>query len=161
LHIKGRMMREGKGDKLQEKKQVLGKSVVQSAGSTLLWVLILLVLGGMYLAVNSKAASAGRAYLEWEEKVEDADQRHSDLVAQHAFVTSPQRMLELAQALGFRLATLKDVIYISTDRTPLEIVFRAPHPEQFLKTGQIAVSPAYTETLLEALRRWLGIGGTE
>jgi hypothetical protein len=155
------MMRAGKGTKLEGKKQALGKNVIQSAGSTLLWVLILLVLGGMYLAVNAKAAGAGRAYMELDEKVQAARRRHSDLVAQHAFITSPQRMLELAQASGFRPATLRDVRHIPIDQSPPEMDFHAPYPQRSLTTGQTTVSPAYTETLLDAVRRMLGIGGGE
>lgn len=154
-------MLEGKETDLHNQKQALWRSVIKSTGSTLLWVLILLVLGGLYLTVNAKAANAGRAYLNLQDQVEDAERKNSDLIAQKAIVTSPQRMKELAESLGFRYATDKDVRYVNTEETPKRTDFHAPSPRSSLDTGVLTVSPAYTETLWDAVKRWLGVGGGE
>jgi cell division protein FtsL len=155
------MMREVASKAFEEQKKESWRSMIQSTGSALLWLLILLVLGGLYLSVSAKAASAGRTYLTLEEQVEDAERKHSDLVAQLADVTSPQRMMELAQSMGFRPATRRDVRYVLTDETPRTMDFQAPPPKASLNTRLLAVSPAYTETLVEAIHRWFGIGGEE
>jgi cell division protein FtsL len=152
------MMREEKNKALKEQKQASWRGMVQSTGSALIWLLILLVLGGLYLSVNAKAASAGRAFLSLEEQVQEARRRNSDLVAQLAEVTSPQRMRELAESMGFRPATKRDVEYIRVDEVPQALDFRAPAPYASLHTRLLTISPAYTETLVQAIQRWLGIG---
>jgi cell division protein FtsL len=154
-------MREEKSRSLEGQTQVSWRSMIQSTGSALLWLLILLVLGGLYLSVNAKAASAGRDYLSLEDHVQEARRKNSALVAQLAEVTSPHRMMELAQSMGFRPATRRDVRFIYTEEAPRRNVYRAPPPQASLYTRLLAVSPAYTETLVDAIRRWLGIGGVE
>jgi cell division protein FtsL len=155
------MMREEKNRALEEQKQRSWRSMVQSTGSALIWLLILLVLGGLYLSVNAKAASAGRTFLSLEEQVQEARRKNSDLVAQLADVTSPQRMRELAESMGFRPATRRDVEYIQVDEAPQDMDFHAPAPYASLHTRLLTISPAYTETLAQAIQRWLGIGGVE
>jgi cell division protein FtsL len=155
------MMREVKNRTIKEQKQASWISMVQSTGSALIWLLILLVLGGLYLSVNAKAASAGRAFLSLEEEVQEARRRNSDLVAQLADVTSPQRMKELAESMGFRPATRRDVEYIQADEAPQDMDFHAPAPYASFQTRLLTISPAYTETLMEAIQRWLGIGEAE
>jgi cell division protein FtsL len=154
-------MREAKSGTLEDKKQASWRSMIHSTGSALIWLLILLVLGGLYLSVNAKAASAGRAFLTLEDEVQEARRRNSDLVAQLADVTSPHRMLELAESIGFRPATWRDVEYILVDEAPQEIDFHAPSPDASLYTRLLKISPAYTETLMQAIQRWLGVGGDE
>jgi hypothetical protein len=155
------MMREKNAGILDEQKKEPWRAMIQSTGSALVWILILLVLGGLYLSVNAKAASAGRSFLSLEEKVEDARRKNSDLIAQLAEVTSPQRMKELAESMGFRPATSKDVHYIAIEDVPREEVFQAPSPPTSSTSHILRVSPAYTETLVEAFQRWFGIGGNE
>ena len=152
-------MLAGKETDLPNQKQALWRSVIKSTGSTLLWVLILLVLGGLYLTVNAKAANAGRRYLDAQDQVEDAGRKNSDLIAQKAIVTSHQRMRELAEALGYRDATEKDYRFLYMEEASQRIEFHAPSPRSSLDTGLLTVSPAYTETLWDAVIRWLGIGG--
>ena len=88
-------MREKNTGILDEQKKEPWRAMIQSTGSALVWILILLVLGGLYLSVNAKAASAGRSYLSLEERVEEARRKNSELVAQLAEVTSPQRLNDL------------------------------------------------------------------
>jgi cell division protein FtsL len=154
-------MRKEISKNLEEQKPFSWRSMIQSTGSALLWLLILLVLGGLYLSVNAKVASAGRSYLNLEERAQQARRKNADLIAELAIVTSPQRMLELAQSMGFRPATVKDILFIHMDEAPARIAFQAPPPQTSLHDRSLAVSPAYTETLVDAIQRWLGIGGVE
>ena len=154
-------MLEEKGKDLAIQKRVSWRSMVQSTGSVLLWILILLVLGGLYLAVNTKAASAGRVYLDLEEHVENARQKNAHLVTQLAIATSPERMKELAFSMGFRDATLNDIQFLHMDGFSNKIQFQAPSPQSSFLSSSFTMSPAYTETLLEAFQRWFRFGGVE
>jgi len=154
-------MQEDKVNDLGNQKRASWRSTVQSTGSALLCVLILLVLGGLYLTVNTKAATAGRVYLDLEERVESAREKNAYLVAQLAIATSPERMKELASSMGFRDATKNDVEFLSVDESIKKANFRAPSPQSSFQSISLTVSPAYTETLLDAFRRWFQLGGVE
>ena len=154
-------MRKSTEPELQSQQKVLWRNVIQSTGSTLLWVLILLVLGGLYLSVNAKAASAGRRVLNLQAEVDAKKITHSEIIAQHAVATSPQRMSELASSLGFSPAALKDIRYSNTTWAPHKTSFQAPVPRSVRELRKSMVSPAFTETLVDALKRLLGVGGIE
>ena len=146
---------------LQTQEQTLWRSVIQSTGSTLLWVLILLVLGGLYLSVSAKAASAGRLVMSLNEDVGEVRQLHSEVTAHHAEVTSPERMSELASSLGYRAAELDEIRFIRTNHVSKEASFQAPVPQSASDYRKTILSPAFTETLVDALKRILGAGGME
>lgn len=154
-------MRKKTEPELQSQQQVLWRSVIQSTGSTLLWVLILLVLGGLYLSVNAKAASAGRIVLSLEAELEAMKRTHSEITVRHALATSPQRMSELASSLGFRPAELDDIRFSNTPWAPHKTSFQAPVPRFVRELRKTMVSPAFTETLVDALKRLLGVGGMQ
>jgi cell division protein FtsL len=146
---------------LQTQEQALWRSVIQSTGSTLLLVLILLVLGGLYLSVSAKAASAGRLVISLGEKVDEVRQTHSEVTARHAEATSPHRMSELASSLGYRPAELEEIRFLETDLASKKASFQAPMPQAVSELRKTILSPAFTETLVDALKRMLGVGGTE
>ena len=154
-------MRKKTEPELQSQQQVLWRNVIQSTGSTLLWVLILLVLGGLYLSVNAKAASAGRIVLNFEAELEAMKLTHSEIKARHAVATSPQRMSEQASSLGFGPAELNDIRFSNTSWAPHKLSFQAPVPRSVRELRETMVSPAFTETLVDALKRLLGVGGAE
>lgn len=154
-------MRKKTEPALQTQEQALWRSVIQSTGSTLLWVLILLVLGGLYLSVSAKAASAGRLVISLGEKVDTVRQTHSEVTARHAEATSPQRMSELASSLGYRPADLDEIRFLETDLASKKVSFQAPMPQAVSDVRKTILSPAFTETLVDALKRLLGVGGSE
>jgi hypothetical protein len=154
-------MHKSKEAELQASHGALLRSVIQSTGSTLLWVLILLVLGGLYLSVSAKAANAGRQVMSLNNLVDQQKQVRSEVTARHAIATSPDRMRELASSMGFRPAELKDVRFIHTPWKPVETPFQAPIPRSVEELRKTMLSPAYTETLVEALKRMFGVGGLE
>ena len=146
---------------LQPQQQALWRGVIQTTGSTLLWVLILLVLGGLYLSVSAKAASAGRLVMSLTEELEMVRQTYSEVKAHHAEATSPQRMSDLASAFGFRPADISEIRFLKTDMVQAETIFEAPVPRSVNASRNTILSPAYTETLVDAIERMLGFGGTE
>lgn len=139
-------------------RQASWRNVLRSTGASLLWLIILLILGGLYLAVNAKAARAGRNVLTLEADIENARREYAELTVILAELRAPERMAELAKAEGFRQATLLDVIFLPFDEAPEEALFRAPLPKSVPAKKGKAMSPAYSETLLDALQRWVGLG---
>jgi hypothetical protein len=136
----------------------LGKS---STGGTLLLIITLLGVGGMYLAVSAKAADAGRQVLALENHREDLLQTNAELTAKLAVLMAPERMLARAGELGFRPAGPKDVVFVPVDGLQADAPFVAPRPPASSDIGQTMLSPAYTETLGEWFSRLLGNGGDE
>jgi hypothetical protein len=138
-------------------RQASWRNVLRSTGASLLWLIILLILGGLYLTVNAKAAKAGQMVISLEARVEEDGREYAELNANLAELTSPARMAELAAAEGFRHATLSDVIFLPFDEVPEESLFRAPLPKSIQEEYKWAMSPAFTETLIDAIRRWIGL----
>jgi len=139
-------------------RQASWRNVLRSTGASLLWLIILLILGGLYLTVNAKAAKAGRMVISLEARVEEASREYVELNAILAELTAPERMAKLAMAEGFRQATLSDVIFLPFDEVPGQSLFRAPLPKSIQEEYRWAMSPAFTETLIDAFQRWTGLG---
>ena len=121
----------------------------QSTGNTLLSTVALLVLAGMYLAVNARLAEAGRELLRLEARRADLMRQTAHLGATLADLTTPQRMMERAASLGFHPAHAKDTEYVVIDGYVVPQGFRAPPPigSPLMPSG--GLSPAYTETLAD------------
>jgi hypothetical protein len=119
--------------------------------------MILLLIGGLYLAVSSKVADLGRDVMVLENRREELQRENDELRAELARSTSPDRMMELAQSLGFRPARLNEVTYVSLEAYDPPVEFVAPQPRAEPDAGKSALSPAYTETIVDFFRRWLGV----
>ena len=125
----------------------------QSTGNTLLGLVALLVIAGMYLAVNARLAQAGRELLSLEERRADLMRETARLGATLADLTTPQRMLERAAALGFQPAHANDLEFVVIEGYAVPEGFRAPAPIGSPVMPSGGLSPAYTETLADwALR---------
>jgi hypothetical protein len=121
----------------------------QSTGNTLLSMVALLVLAGMYLAVNARLADAGRELLALEARRSDLMRATTQLGATLADLTTPQRMLERAASLGFHPAHPKDTEYVVIEGYHPPEGFRAPPPIGSPVMPSGGLSPAYTETLAD------------
>jgi len=132
---------------------------VRWTGRTMLWVVLCLTVGGMYLAVNAKVARAGREVLTLQSRQSDLERENAELTADLAELTAPDLMLARAASVGFKPAGPPDVSYIEVEGYQAPAAFVAPRPPASIELGQGMLSPAYTETLGEWLVRWLGIGG--
>lgn len=118
-----------------------------SKGGTLLLVITLLGVGGMYLAVSAKAAEAGRQVLQLERRREDLLEANAELTTQLVSRAAPDRMMALASELGFRPAGPNDVEYLTVEGLAPADPFVAPQPTAGGEIGETTLSPAYTETL--------------
>jgi hypothetical protein len=130
-------------------RQAPWRDIRQSTGNTLLGVVALLVLAGMYLAVNARLAAAGRRVLELEDRRESLLRATSQLASQLADLTSPQRMMERAASIGFHPAHAKDLEYVVIQGYVPPAPFQAPPPIGSPVGPSGGLSPAYTETLAE------------
>jgi hypothetical protein len=124
----------------------------------LLWLVALLVIGGLYLAVNAKLASAGRAVLQLESRREELRRTNAQLAATYAELTAPERLAERAAALGFRPAMPGEIEFVVVEGFVPRPEFEAPKPPALPSRGPDRLSPAYSETLGEWVTRWLGGG---
>jgi hypothetical protein len=127
-------------------------------GGAALPVVALLVVSGMYLAVNAKVADAGREVLTLEQRHEDLERVNAELTSLLAQTTSPQRMMERATSMGFRPAMPGEIEYVVVPGVIRPAEFVAPSPTISSQLGEAGLSPAFTETLGEWLTRWL-VGG--
>ncbi len=132
---------------------------LQWTSGTLLWLVLLLVVGGMYLAVNAKVAAAGREVLTLEDRRLELQRDNAELGAQLAKLSAPDRMIERARAMGFRPAGPEEIEYLIVEGYQPPPVFSAPSPPASTRAVDSSLSPAYTETLGEWLSRWLGRSG--
>ena len=130
-------------------KQAPWRVRVRSLGGTLLWVVALLAIGGMYLAVSSRVARAGRVVIEHEARKERLILANTELTAELAALTAPERMLSLARGMGFRPARASEIEYVVVEGYVPPEPFVAPRPMSSITDRAAALSPAYTETLGE------------
>ncbi|NIM94471.1 MAG: hypothetical protein GTO18_12280 [Anaerolineales bacterium] len=142
-------------------KQAPWRSVLRSTSSALLWLVILLIVGGMYLAINAKATTAGRDVLRLSAALDNAKNQRNELQATLAELLSPGRMIEIVSSLGFRETLLKDIIYVPFEGAPRDDEFEANHSESSEEEGSIPISPAYRETLVDWIEGWLQKGESE
>ncbi|MGD8813173.1 MAG: hypothetical protein PVI78_01710 [Anaerolineales bacterium] len=139
----------------QAAKQAPWRVQIRSTSGIVMWLIILLVVGGVYLAVNAKMARLGREVLVMESQRTDLRRRNAELTSQLAALTAPDRMLELATGLGFHLARQDEIDYVVVEGYQPEDPFVAPRPPSWDSSGSVTLSPAYSETLGQWLKRFL------
>jgi hypothetical protein len=140
-------------------KQGSWRSQVRITSRTVLPVIALFLIGGLYLAVNSRVAREGRRVLELQSQMDELERQTAELTANLAELTMPSQMLELALELGFRPAEMDDMMYVVVPEYQAGEPFVAPNPASSLTAREAGLSPAYTETLGEWMSRWLRKSG--
>jgi hypothetical protein len=125
----------------------------QSTGNTLLGLVALLVLAGMYLAINGRLADAGRQLLTLEKRRSELLRETTIIASQLADLTSPERLMERAASMGFHPAHAKDTEFIVIEGYTPPAGFRAPAPLGSPVEPSGGLSPAYTETLADWVLR--------
>jgi len=137
----------------QARRSIPWRSKVRITSRTIVAALALLIVGGLYLAVNARVADAGREVLVLQNQRAELQRQIAELTSTLAELTMPQRMLERALALGYEPASMSDMVYIAVpDYVPPDD-FVAPRPAASRTERQGALSPAYTETIGEWLLR--------
>lgn len=139
-------------------KQGSWRTQVRITSRTILPVIALFLIAGLYLAVNARVAREGRKVLELQSQMDELDRQTAELRSNLAELTTPSRMLEQALEMGFRPAEMSDMLYVVVPGyQPIE-PFVAPEPPSSLSAREGGLSPAYTETLGEWMSRWLRRG---
>jgi cell division protein FtsL len=135
------------GRKKQASKKGSWRKSLRITSRTVFIMVSLLIVGGLYLAVNSRVARLGRQVLDRQNEKAELERQTAELHSVLAELTMPDKMMERALELGFRPAEMGDIQYIVVEGylDPDPFVAPAP-PESFIEhTGSL--SPAYTETL--------------
>jgi hypothetical protein len=144
--------------KIQAYKQAPWRVQLRFTGNSLLPLIGLLIIGGLYLAISARLAKTGREVLELENERDTLARQQAELTATLAELNSPERMVERALALGFKPVGPDEVEYILVEGYEAPDPFVAPQPPNPSGVGEGSLSPAYTETLGTWLSRHLGLG---
>lgn len=137
----------------QVRRKLPWKSQVRITSRTIIGSLVVMIVAGMYLAVNGRVAQAGREVLELQNQRAEFQRQIAELTSTLAQLTTPQNMLERALALGYEPAGMGDMLYITVDQAITPNAFEAPRPPASIGEHATTLSPAYTETLGEWLIR--------
>jgi cell division protein FtsL len=136
-------------------KQAPWRAQIRFTGRTLVWLIVVLLVGGMYLAVSSRVASAGQEVLTLDRQRAELQRENAELTASLAGLTTPQRLMERALEMGFEPVTADQISYVVVPGYRAPSAFVAPNPPAHTSRGDGTLSPAYTETLGSWLMRWL------
>lgn len=136
-------------------KQAPWRAQIRFTGRTLVWLIVVLLVGGMYLAVSSRVASAGQEVLTLDRQRAELQRENAELTASLAELTTPQRLMERALEMGFEPVTADEIAYVVVPGYRAPSPFVAPNPPAHTSRGGGSLSPAYTETLGSWLTRWL------
>lgn len=149
----------------QRKRQAARRSPLRvawnSTGGTLLVIITLLGVGGMYLAVSAKVAEAGRRVLILEDQREELTQQNAELTSQLARLLAPETMMVRASELGFRAARPGEIDYLTVEGYQPPAEFIAPQPPLEGEDQSGGVSPSYSETIGDWLSRALATSSDE
>lgn len=136
-------------------KQAPWRAQIRFTGRTLVWLIVVLLVGGMYLAVSSRVASAGQEVLTLDRLRAELQRENAELTATLAELTTPQRLMERALEMGFEPVTADQISFVVVPGYRAPSPFVAPNPPAHTTRGDGTLSPAYTETLGSWLMRWL------
>ena len=107
----------------------------------------LLIVGGLYLAVNSRVARLGREVLDLQTTKAELERQTAEMHSQLAELTMPNKMMERALELGFQPAEAGDIKYLLVEGYQGPTPFVAPIPPDSVIERDGTLSPSYTETL--------------
>ena len=134
------------------------RSQLRITSRTVLTAIVLLIVGGLYLAVNARVARSGRSVLTLQSERAELQRQIAELTATLAELTTPERMQQRAFELGFRPAELGDIEYVVVSEYVPPDPFVAPKPPNSTTEREGGLSPAYTETLGDWISRLVSAG---
>jgi hypothetical protein len=139
----------------QASKQAAWRIRIRSTSGAVMLLIVVLVVGGVYLAVNAKMARTGREVLVQEARRTELRRINAELTSELAELTAPDRLVLLAAAMGFRPARQDEVEYVLVEGYQPDEPFIAPRPVSWEDDSTLSLSPAYSETLGQWLTRFL------
>lgn len=142
---------------LQAYKQAPWRVQMQWTGLSLLALVILAALAGLYLNINSKAATAGRNIQFLESNIKDVNNKIAELTTDLAEAESTERMMTRARELGFTLINPQSAIYLKVPGyVPEDELVLAPPRVNIINETPI-IQSAYKDSLWDWLAKiiWL------
>ena len=131
-------------------KQAPWRSQTQAVAMLSITLLAAAVVGGFYLAVAARAATAGRDLQRLEARKTELLQNNDELEAQLANLRSINRLAARAVALGFQPATGDQLEYMRVDSYPQNVHLKPP------PHAAVAAPPPNT---LQVLFDWARLAG--
>jgi cell division protein FtsL len=135
------------GKKNQASKKASWRKSLRITSRTVMTIVALLIIGGLYLAVNARVARLGREVLDLQIEKAELERQTAELRSRLAELTMPDKMMERALELGFRPAEMADIQYVVVDGYVDPDPFVAPEPPESIIEREGSLSPAYTETI--------------
>jgi len=123
-------------------KQAPWRSQTQAVAMLSITLLTAAVVGGFYLAVAARAATAGRDLQRLEARKTELLQNNDELEAQLANLRSINRLAARAVALGFQPATIDQLEYLRVTSYPQDVHLKPP------PRAAVAPPPPSTEQAL-------------
>jgi len=137
-------------------KQAPWRKQTQSVAVLAVILFVMAMLGGLYLAVASRAATAGRDLQALELRQDVLIRSNDELRAQLAELRSVNRLAERARALGYTSVPPDEVEYLVVKNYPSPVAATPPLPVQAARPATLADWLAET---LSALLSYSGGGG--
>ena len=103
------------GKKNQASKKTSWRKSLRITSKTVMAIVALLIVGGLYLAVNARVARLGRDVLDMQNEKAELERQTAELHSRLAELTMPDKMMERALELGFRPAEMDDIQYVVVD----------------------------------------------
>jgi hypothetical protein len=128
-------------------RQAPWRTQTQAVAAWSVTLLVVMVLGGLYLTVASRAAAAGRDLQGLEVRKTALTLENDELRAELAELRSVDRLVTRALAMGFKPAQPEQIEYLAIDSYPY-LAETAPPP----RAAEVAPMP---ENSLAQLSDWL------
>lgn len=140
-------------------KQAPWRTQTQAVAAWSMILLAMAVIGGLYLAVASRAGTAGRDLQQFEARRTELIQANDELRAKLAELRSVTRMANRARELGFLPAQAGQIEYLAVNDYPA-LVVQAPPPAQTADSEVTTVaSQGWLAEVLQSLVPGSGSGG--
>lgn len=133
-------------------KQAPWRSQTQAVAILSITLLTAAVVGGFYLAVSARAATAGRDLQALEAQKAELTQNNDELRAQLAQLRSVTRLAARAQELGFQPATGDQLEYLRVDSFP-QTTKLAPPPRAAVLPPPPNTLAVFADWLVQTARR--------
>lgn len=131
-------------------KQAPWRTQTQTVAAWSMILLAMAVIGGLYLAVASRAGTAGRDLQEFEARKTELIQTNDELRAKLAELRSVTRMANRARELGFLPAQAGQIEYLAVTNYPAQVV-EAPPAQTAAAESQTVASNSWLAEVLQNL----------
>lgn len=137
------------------------RTQLQGIGLFLIVLVCVVLVAGLFLAINGQTATAGLELRSMQQQVENIKQNIASLEVNIAYYTSVSKMQERAHELGYRRVNPADVIYVIVPGyTGKPTASLASKPGDSLLPEPM-IKPAYTQSLWDWMFQGLAtVSGT-